>query len=77
MVVDEDDEVFLINSDGIIIRIRAVEVSVLGRATQGVKIMKVEDGTKIVAMAKAISEERENPTSSIDAGDDGQQQLSL
>ena len=45
------DEVFLINSDGIIIRIRAKEVSVLGRATQGVKIMKAEGDTKIVAMA--------------------------
>ncbi|MBQ1396792.1 MAG: DNA gyrase subunit A [Eubacterium sp.] len=77
MVVDEDDEVFLINSDGIIIRIRAVEVSVLGRATQGVKIMKVEDGTKIVAMAKAISEERETPVAGGSADDDGQQQLSL
>ena len=57
MVVNEDDEVLLINSDGIIIRIRAEEVSELGRATQGVKIMKVEDGTRIVAMAKAIREE--------------------
>ena len=59
MVVAEEDEVFLINSDGIIIRIRAKEVSVLGRATQGVKIMKVEGETKIVAMAKAIKEEEE------------------
>jgi DNA gyrase subunit A len=57
MVVDEDDEIFLINSQGIIIRIRAGEVSELGRATQGVKIMKVEEDTKIVAMAKAIREE--------------------
>ena len=59
MVVDEDDEVFLINSDGIIIRIRAKEVSVLGRATQGVKIMKAEGDTKIVAMAKAIKDDGE------------------
>ena len=57
MVVDEDDEVLMINSEGIIIRIRASEVSKLGRATQGVKIMKVEDDTKIVAMAKVIKEE--------------------
>ena len=41
MVVDEDDEIILINSDGIVIRIRASEVSNLGRATQGVKIMRV------------------------------------
>lgn len=59
MVVDEDDEVLMINSEGIIIRIRANEVSKLGRATQGVKIMKVEDDTKIVAMAKVIKEEEE------------------
>ncbi|MDY2959884.1 MAG: DNA gyrase subunit A [Hornefia sp.] len=59
MVVDEDDEVLLINSEGIIIRIRANEISELGRATQGVKIMKVEDETKIVAMAKVIKEEDE------------------
>ena len=57
MVVDEDDEVLMINSDGVIIRIRANEVSKLGRATQGVKIMKVEDGTKIVSMAKVIKED--------------------
>lgn len=64
MVVDSDDEVFLINSDGIIIRTRAGEVSILGRATQGVKIMKVEGETKIVAMAKAIKEDEETEESS-------------
>lgn len=59
MVVDDDDEVLMINSDGIIIRIRAAEVSKLGRATQGVKIMKVEEETKIVAMAKVIRDDEE------------------
>ena len=59
MVVDKDDEVLLINSEGIIIRIRANEISKLGRATQGVKIMKVQDETKIVAMAKVIKGEDE------------------
>ena len=63
MVVEEDDEVLMINSDGVIIRIRANEVSKLGRATQGVKIMKVEEGTKIVSMAKVIKEDEENKTS--------------
>ena len=63
MVVDEDDEILMINSEGIIIRIRASEVSKLGRATQGVKIMKVDDDTKIVAMAKVIKEEDEEEKS--------------
>ena len=57
MVVDKDDEILLINSDGIIIRIRANEISELGRATQGVKIMKVGEETKIVSMAKVIKED--------------------
>lgn len=56
-VVDEDDEILLINSDGIIIRIRAEEVSKLSRSTQGVKIMRVDDDANIVAMAKVIKEE--------------------
>lgn len=66
MVVNEDDEIMLINSDGIIIRIRASEVSRLGRATQGVKIMRVDDDANIIAMAKVIKEddvdEAENET---------------
>ncbi len=60
MVVDDDDEILMINSEGIIIRIHADEVSKLGRATQGVKIMKVDDDTKIVAMAKVIREDEED-----------------
>ncbi|MCQ2551741.1 MAG: DNA gyrase subunit A [Clostridia bacterium] len=59
MVVRDDDEVFLINSDGVIIRISAGEVSRLGRTTQGVRIMKVEGDTEIVTMARAPREEDE------------------
>ena len=57
MVVDDDDELLMINSNGIIIRIKASDVSVLGRATQGVKIMKVEEGNAIISMAKVVKEE--------------------
>lgn len=62
MVVNEQDEILLINSDGIIIRIRADEVSKLGRATQGVKIMRVEEDSNIIALAKVVREdEQEEP----------------
>ena len=57
MVVSEQDEVLLINSDGIIIRIKADEISRLGRATQGVKIMRVEEEANIIAMAKVIRDD--------------------
>ncbi|MDR2163434.1 MAG: DNA gyrase subunit A [Clostridiales Family XIII bacterium] len=55
-IIGEDDEVLLINSDGIIIRIRSKEVKVLSRATQGVKIMKVGADAQIIALAKVIKE---------------------
>lgn len=77
MVVEDEDEVFLINSDGIIIRIRAKEVSVLGRATQGVKIMKAEGDTKIVAMAKAIKEDGEDGDSEDTEAKDSGEQITL
>lgn len=78
MVVDESDEILMINSDGIIIRIRASEVSILGRATQGVKIMKVDEGSKIVAIAKAIrDDEDEVEESSANTSNETEEQISL
>jgi DNA gyrase subunit A len=55
-LVNNEDEIMLINSNGIIIRIRANEISRSGRTTQGVKIMKVEKGDEIVSFAKVIDE---------------------
>jgi DNA gyrase subunit A len=60
MVVNDNDEILLINSDGIIIRIKASEVSRLGRATQGVKIMRVDEDANIITMAKVIKEDDDN-----------------
>ena len=59
MVVSDQDEVLLINSDGIIIRVKASGISRLGRATQGVKIMRVDEEANIIAMAKVIREDDE------------------
>ena len=56
-VVDDDDEIMLINSEGTVIRIKANEVSKLGRATQGVKIMRTDEDTDIISMTKVIREE--------------------
>ena len=57
IVVDDNDEIMLINSKGTIIRIAAKEISRLGRATQGVKIMRVGDDIEIISMSKVINEE--------------------
>ena len=75
MVVDDEDEVLLINSNGIIIRIKAGDVSKLGRATQGVKIMKVSEDTEIISMAKVIKEEditSDKKESGMEKADNGQ-----
>lgn len=60
MIVDDDDEVMLINSNGVIIRIKASDVSRLGRATQGVRIMNVDEGTKIISMAKVVKDDNDD-----------------
>ncbi len=57
MAVEDDDDILLINSDGIIIRMAAKEISKLGRATQGVKIMNVGEDANIIALAKVIRDE--------------------
>ena len=83
-LVSEDDEFMVINSNGVIIRIRADEVSTLGRTTQGVKIMKVEKGNRIVSFAKVVdedsakkpSDEKKAPKDP-NVGADGSEQLTL
>ena len=81
MVVSEDDDSMLINSDGIIIRMKASEVSRLGRATQGVKIMSVNEDANIIALAKVARDdsiEEKETNSELNAADEnGQEQMKL
>ncbi|MCY3972525.1 MAG: DNA gyrase subunit A [Acidobacteria bacterium] len=50
--VEDDTELMLITHEGKIIRINAGSVSLIGRATQGVKVMDLDDGDRIVALAR-------------------------
>lgn len=54
-VVDKDDDIMIITSGGIIIRIRVDQISKMGRATSGVKLMNIKD-SKVVAIAKYIGD---------------------
>lgn len=54
-IVKDDDEIMLINSEGIIIRIIVNEISKFGRATQGVKLMRVDENSNIIGLAKVVS----------------------
>lgn len=51
-VTNDEDEVMLINSNGIAIRIKAADISRTSRAATGVILMKSADGSKVVSMAK-------------------------
>ena len=82
-IVSEDDEVMVINSNGVIIRIRANEVSTSGRTTQGVKIMKVDKDNHIVSFAKVVDEDAAEKKAKAaeekdpNIGADGNEQLTL
>jgi DNA gyrase subunit A len=56
-VVDDDDDIMLISNDGTIIRMAASEISVYGRATQGVRLMKVGEDSQVISVARAEKEE--------------------
>lgn len=57
MLVSEEDDIILISSDGSIIRMKVNEISILGRATQGVTLMRMSEGNNVVSMARMINEE--------------------
>lgn len=56
-VVDLDDDVILVSEDGIIIRILASSIRVCARPSKGVTVMRIKDGNKVVAAARAPHEE--------------------
>ena len=56
-LVDEDDEMMMINSNGVLIRIRVSEISIFGRVTSGVKLMKTDEEVEVVSIAKLKGEE--------------------
>ena len=67
-IATEDEDVMLITDTGTIIRINVKDISVLGRSTQGVTLMRTNDGGKVVSMETLKPEE-------IDATNDGQIKL--
>ncbi len=56
-VVQDDDELILMSEQGVVIRTRAGDISSIGRNTQGVRIMKLQSGDKVVSVAKIRHEE--------------------
>ena len=57
--VNEDNEVMLITTEGIIIRIACADISILGRITSGVKLMNVADNISVASIAKVREKKEE------------------
>jgi len=57
-VVDEEDDVIMISSDGIIIRLRAADVRIMGRYATGVRLMKLQsEDSRVVTFTRAMHDE--------------------
>ena len=68
-VVDLEDDIILISEEGIIIRILASSIRVCARPSKGVRVMKLQEGDKVVTLARAPHEEDE--VDAVEIEDDG------
>ena len=66
LLAHEDEDILLITDDGTLIRMPVADISTLGRNTQGVRLMRVEDGCKVVCVARAEAEEDDEPDDPLD-----------
>ena len=69
--VHEDEDILLITDDGTIIRSRAADIRVCGRVSQGVRLMRLAEGSRVVGVCRAEKEEEtpeaiENENTEID-----------
>ena len=64
--VNEENEIMMINTEGIIIRLQCSDISILGRITSGVKLINLPDGVTVASFAKVREKEDERT-----AGNDG------
>ncbi len=62
--VTDQDDIMLITSDGVLIRMHASEISTFGRQTQGVRIMRLDEGVQVVGLARTAQEEEDDAPAS-------------
>ncbi|HOJ32937.1 MAG TPA: DNA gyrase subunit A [Candidatus Hydrogenedentes bacterium] len=62
LTVDDDDEIVVVSTDGVVIRLAVRDIRTIGRNTQGVKIMVPNPGAKVSAVARAVGERKEDKT---------------
>ena len=58
--VNEENEIMMITTEGIIIRLQCSDISILGRITSGVKLINLSDGVTVASFAKVREKEEKN-----------------
>ena len=61
--VDEEDEIMIINTEGIVIRMKCSSISILGRITSGVKLINLQENDKVASIAKVRQGDEEEEES--------------
>jgi DNA gyrase subunit A len=69
-VVEDTDDALFISSDGVIIRVPVTEIPVYSRYAQGVRVMRVAEGTQVVTVAHAPHEDEEEDDTDIPEGEE-------
>ena len=59
LMLEENEEIMLITSEGVIIRLRGADISTIGRVSQGVKLMNLDEGVSVVGIAKITEDDIE------------------
>ena len=66
--VDDNNDLMIINKSGIVIRMSVEDLRVMGRATQGVRLINIKDDDSIAAVAKVVNEEGDNDSDETENG---------
>jgi len=60
-IVMPGHELMLISEEGVVIRVKAEDISMLGRSTQGVKVMNVSEADRVSAIARVVAKKKKRP----------------
>jgi DNA gyrase subunit A len=69
-LVRADDEIMLITDSGVLVRTRVSEIRELGRATQGVTLIALDDDAKLTGLQRIVENDANVDTGAADAADD-------
>ena len=67
-LVDVKDEIMLITTGGVLVRTRVSEIREMGRATQGVTLINVDDGTRLSGLQRVVESDADNGNGGGDHG---------